>query len=589
MSIPKQLPDKAVQIVQLLENAQLVALLLDARGTIQYVNKLGRRLLARDDEDLHGKVFCEVMAAPAERQHIEPRLEQLIGGTSMTLAHESACQREDGLVLFFDWFHTRLAHGPGDSAVLSVGLDITARKRAEKSLTWLVDHDALTKIYNRRRFEMDLDKLLRRAERYGHAGALFYFDIDQFKLINDISGHKAGDELLRQIAGRLRQSIRAADVPARVGGDEFAVVLDEIDTDEAIRLARKLLGDLATLRPSIAGAQHHLSISLGVVLYPLHGKTVEELLANADVALYRAKRSTLEASGRWHVFAEADTERAMMRLHVDRKALISDALERDQVALMFQPVVATADGAVHHYEALVRIRRADGTLLTPSSFIDTAEVCGLVYQLDCRVVQLTCEALARLQQNGVVATVAVNLSAHTLDTPTFTPFIIEQIERYRLAPFQLMFEITERSAVENIEAAQRIIRELTGFGCQFALDDFGMGFSSWLALKQLPVNYVKLDGSIILRLASSREDQILVQAMNQVAQALGMKTIAEFVETPEILTLLCEFGVEFAQGYAIGMPTPQLAGHELDTPAEPSLASDRTSGPALRSSEGPAG
>lgn len=565
MSIPTHPPDRAVQIVQLLDNAQLAALLLDAHGAIKYVNKLGRRLLARDDAGLHGALFCDVMTTPSERQTIEQRLEQLINGSGVSLAHESACQRPDGLVLFFDWFHTRLVQGDGSVTILSVGLDVTARKRAEKSLAWIADHDPLTRIYNRRRLESDLEKLLRRAERYGHTGALFYFDIDQFKLINDTSGHKAGDEVLRQIAGRLRQSVRAADIPARVGGDEFAVVLDEIDAGEATRLAGKLLDDLSAMRPAIAGAQHQLSISLGVVLYPQHGKTVEELLANADVALFRAKRASLEANGRWHLFAEADTERALMRIHVDRKALISNALERDQVVLVFQPVIATADGAIHHHEALVRIRADDGSLLTPENFIDTAEACGLVYQIDCRVVQLACEALARLQQSGVVAAVAVNLSAHTLDTPTFTPFIVEQIDRYRLAPFQLMFEITERSAVENIDAAQRIIRELTRFGCQFALDDFGMGFSSWLALKQLPVNYVKLDGSFILRLTSSREDQILVRAMNQVAQALGMKTIAEFVETPEVLTLLREFGVDFAQGYVIGLPTPHIVGSETDT------------------------
>jgi diguanylate cyclase (GGDEF)-like protein/PAS domain S-box-containing protein len=568
MSIPTNRPDKVVQIVQLLENAQVLALFLDARGTIQFVNKLSRELLEPGTGQLVGATFSDVLTEPTERQHVGQRLEKLLDGTEMTFSHESTHQRRDGNFLAVDWSHTRLVQEDGSGAVLSVGLDTTARKRAERSLAWLADHDSLTKIYNRRRFESDLEKILRRAERYGHTGALFYFDIDQFKLINDTSGHKVGDDLLCQIANRLRQSVRSTDLPARVGGDEFAVVLDEIGSDEAIMLAQKLVRDLSSMRVSVAGARHQVSVSLGAVIYPAHGKTVQELLANADVAMYKAKSGQLETHGRYHLFSQGDTERANMRVHVDRKTLIENALERDRIVLVYQPVMAIADGAVHHYEALVRIRGDQDLLLSPDQFIDTAEASGLVYQIDCRVVQLACEALARLQQNGVVTAVAVNLSAHTLDTPSFTPFILEQIDRHRLAPYQLMFEITERSAVANIEAAQRIIHELTRFGCQFALDDFGMGFSSWLSLKQLPVNYVKLDGSFILRLASNSEDQILVRAMNQVAQGLGMKTIAEFVESSEVLTLLREFGVDFAQGYVIGRPTQYLEGDQADAPLD---------------------
>ncbi len=589
MSIPTNRPDKVVQIVQLLENAQVLALFLDARGKIQFVNKLGRQLLEPIAGELVGATFSDVLIEPAERQHVGQRLEKLLDGLELTFSHESIRQRRDGNFLAVDWSHTRLVQEDGNCAVLSVGLDTTARRHAEKGLAWLADHDSLTKICNRRRFESDLEKILRRAERYGHSGALFYFDIDKFKFINDTSGHKVGDELLCQIASRLRQSVRSTDLPARVGGDEFAVVLDEIGSDEAIALAQKLVRDLSSMRVTVAGARHQVSVSLGVVIYPVHGKTVQELLANADVAMYKAKNGQLETSGRYHLFAQGDTERANMRIHVDRKALIENALERDRIVLVFQPVVATADGAVHHHEALVRIRHDDDSLLSPDHFIDAAEASGLVYQIDCRVVQLACEALARLQQKGVIGTVAVNLSTHTLDTPSFTPFIIEQIDRYRLAPYQVMFEITERSAVANIDAAQRIISDLTRFGCQFALDDFGMGFSSWLALKQLPVNYVKLDGSFILRLASNRQDQILVRAMNQVAQGLGMKTIAEFVESSDVLELLREFGVDFAQGYVIGRPTQHLAGDEFDTPIDHSTARAQSKADSLRSSDGSAG
>jgi len=445
----------------------------------------------------------------------------------------------------------------GGTAVLCIGVDVTSRRKAEKNLAWLADHDPLTKVYNRRRFEADLDKVLRRATRYGHGGALLYFDIDEFKLVNDTGGHSAGDQLLCLIAKRMRESRRATDVPARLGGDEFAMLLDETDAEGAKRVAEKLVRTLSSITIPLGENLHRVSVSLGMVLYPQHGNTVEELLTNADMAMYHAKRRT-QPGGRWHCFEESDTSQERMRHQVNLRARVERALANDRFKLAYQPIVSASNGAVHHYEALVRMEDDDGRLLLPVDFIDVAETSGLICQIDFRVVQLACQELARWRRQKRDVTLGLNLSAQTLDAPGFVAFVTEQLERYQLNPGQLSFEITERSAVANMEAAQRMMRSVQALGCTFALDDFGVGFSSWLYLKQLPLNYIKLDGSLVRQMVSQKEDQAFVKAINEMSHALGLRTVAECVEDEATLELLRAIGVDLVQGYFIGKPAPQL-------------------------------
>ncbi len=256
-----------------------------------------------------------------------------------------------------------------------------------------------------------------------------------------------------------------------------------------------------------------------------------------------------------------------MRRKVDWRARVERALTNDRLTLVYQPIVATSDGAVHHYEALMRIRGDEDELLLPSQFIDAAETCGLVSQIDFRAVELACQELARWRRQNLDITLGINLSAQTLDAPGFVPLVTEQLLRHNLRPAQLNFEITERSAVANMESAQRLMQDMQRLGCTFALDDFGIGFSSWLYLKQLPLNFLKLDGSLIRQLANSREDQVFVKAMNEMTHALGLRTIAEAVEDEISLALLRAFGIDFAQGFFVGKPGPGLI-HEVTTPTD---------------------
>jgi EAL domain-containing protein (putative c-di-GMP-specific phosphodiesterase class I) len=353
---------------------------------------------------------------------------------------------------------------------------------------------------------------------------------------------------------------------ARLGGDEFAMVLDEIGPEGARRVAESLVRHVSAIRILLAGTSHHVSISLGMVLYPQHGRTVQELLANADMAMYEAKRRA-QRGGRLHCFDAADSRTDLMRRQVDWRARVEQALADDRFELAYQPVVTTGDGVVHHYEALMRMRSEDGELLLPGEFIDAAETCGLVSQIDIRALQLGCAELARWRRQDLDVRLALNLSAQTLDVPGFVSLVTEQLHRHRLRPDQLTFEITERSAVANMDSAQRLMAEVQRLGCTFALDDFGVGFSSWLYLKQLPVNFLKLDGSLIRQMASNREDQVFVKALNEMSHALGLRTVAESVEDEATLALLRGFGVDFAQGYFLGKPAPRLI-HEVTSPGD---------------------
>ncbi len=554
--------DRLTDVIQLLDDARLIVMILDENGLISFVNEYGRRASGIGAIELIRRPFVDAMIVEGAWQRVQ--LTQLLRGQQAHFNHESELARTDGDSLVIDWHHTRLeVSGGGGSAVLCIGVDVTSRRKAEKNLAWLADHDPLTKVYNRRRFEADLDKILRRATRYGHGGALLYFDIDEFKLVNDTGGHSAGDQLLCLIANRMRESRRATDLPARLGGDEFAMVLDETDAEGAKRVAEKLVRSLSSITIQLGESLHRVSVSLGMVLYPQHGRTVEELLTNADMAMYHAKRRT-QPGGRYHCFEETDTGQERMRQRVNLRARVEQALTTDQFTLVYQPVVSADDGAVHHYEALVRMVGDDGKLLLPSEFIEVAETSGLISQIDFRVVQLACNELRRWRRKNLDITLGLNLSAQTLDAPGFVAFVTEQLDRYQLSPSQLNFEITERSAVANMEAAQRMMRDIQALGCTFALDDFGVGFSSWLYLKQLPLNYIKLDGSLVRQMVSQREDQAFVKAINEMSHALGLRTIAECVEDAATFDLLRSFGVDLVQGYFIGKPAPQLI-NEVNT------------------------
>ena len=545
-------------IAHLLDTAQVIVLTQDVKGNIIMLNAYGEMLMGYSEEEIRGKPFFEILSPDSEQYNLGQYLEEMRHGRREQLRHETITLCNDGSKKHIVWLHSRLSwQSEGEPSVLSVGLDITEYKRVEGHLAWLADHDPLTNLYNRRRFSEELEQMISWAERYQHPGALLFFDLDRFKYINDTSGHQAGDALLKIVADMLSHTIRAADVTGRLGGDEFAVILPEITASGAIEVAKKILFRLSETQLTVNGRTYKIAASIGIALFPEHGNNVHDLLAAADLAMYQAKEI---GRGTWHLFSNDDQTRERMHTLVHWKEKIEYANLYDKYLLYFQPIMALRDRTIAHYEVLLRMRDQDGTIHSPAVFIAAAEHTGLIHEIDHMVLRKAIAQAAKINKSGSQIRLSINLSAHAFNDPELLPVIRQELMLSGVDPTLLMFEITETAALDNLPGTRNLLREIKELGCGFVLDDFGVGFSSFYYLRELPVDAVKIDGSFVRNLASNPADQILVKALCSVAKGFGKKITAEFVENEEVLILLEKMEVDFAQGYYIGKPS---AGDEI--------------------------
>lgn len=543
-------------IENLLDTAQVIVLTQDASGKVVMLNAYGEMLTRYSECELQGRHFLELLASDNEQYNLDLHLLEIRQGQRDQLRHEAVIICKDDSKRHIAWLHSRLTWQSKDdpSAILSVGLDITEYKRVEGHLAWLADHDPLTNLYNRRRFSEELEQILGWAERYQHPGALLFFDLDRFKFVNDTSGHQAGDAMLKMVADMLSRTIRTADIAGRLGGDEFAVILPEITPEAAVEVAKKILARLGETQLSFNGRTHSISASIGIVIFPEHGNNVHDLLAAADLAMYQAKET---GRGTWHVYSSVDQARERVHTLVYWKEKIEYAHTHDQYLLYLQPIQSLSDRSIHYYEVLLRMRDEDGTIHSPAAFIRAAEHTGLIHRIDHLVLHRAIALAARINQTGTSRiSLSINLSAHAFNDPELLPAINQALSIYHIDPSLLIFEITETAALDNLPGTRSLLRDLKQLGCGFVLDDFGVGFSSFYYLRELPVDAVKIDGTFIRNLANNPDDQILVSALCTVAKGFGKKITAEFVESKEILDILDRMDIDFAQGYYIGTPVP---------------------------------
>jgi diguanylate cyclase (GGDEF)-like protein/PAS domain S-box-containing protein len=431
--------------------------------------------------------------------------------------------------------------------------DITHLKRQEEQLLHLAAHDPLTGLHNRREFNVILDRHLSQAKRYGGEGAILWMDLDGFKEINDGLGHKVGDELLASLAHRMKSTIRESDVLARLGGDEFAILYPTVDSIQAQSAATRLLGAIRQHTANIQGQAIRTTASMGIVLFPEHGMQPTELLMQADMAMYRAKE---QGRNRFCVYSPDQENTEAPEQRIDWLRLVREALENDGFVLYAQPILDLKTGATTRYEILLRLLDCDGGIIPPGAFLDIAEQFGLSGDIDRWVLGKTAEILSDelIMQKGI--SFAVNLSPRTMTDREFLELISDMPSLDVIGPVRLVMEITETAAIYNVHVAKDFLRVLHGQGYEFALDDFGMGFSSFYQLKNLDVDYLKIDGSFIRNLQHDPVDKHLVLAMVHLARSLGKQTVAEFVEDQETLDMLREIGVDCAQGFHIGRPRP---------------------------------
>ncbi|WP_260293658.1 EAL domain-containing protein [Sedimenticola hydrogenitrophicus] len=446
----------------------------------------------------------------------------------------------------------RIIHG-----VVLVFRDVSHTRSLAAQVSWQASHDTLTGLVNRCSFDSRLDDLLRDAMATGRIHGMLYLDLDQFKIVNDTCGHVAGDELLRQIATRLSQHIRAGDTLARLGGDEFGVLLVNCSEVVSLRIANKMRQAILDMRFAWDDKTYAIGVSIGVVSITAESERAEQVLSAADTACYAAKDG---GRNQVHVYRPDAGEAAQRQGEMHWVARIHRALEEDRFCLYVQPIVPIDQRSPHtgHYEVLIRMRDEAGALVPPNKFIPAAERFGLMPRIDRWVVNQLFNLIGREYETLVLGgyCFAINLSGGSVNDEDTLAYIGEKLDEFRIPPGMISFEITETAAIANLASASYFIRTLKQAGCLFSLDDFGSGLSSFAYLKNLPVDFLKIDGAFVRDLATDPIDRAMVQAINQIGQVMGLKTIAEFVENDQVLGLLRGIGVDFAQGYGIARPTP---------------------------------
>ncbi|TCT23226.1 diguanylate cyclase (GGDEF)-like protein [Thermomonas haemolytica] len=455
----------------------------------------------------------------------------------------------DGRIIVHDAYPLQDAEGHHIGR-LWVQEDVTREREVAAQLVQLAEHDALTGLSNRRRFEEDLEAFFHAAERTPSQLALLVFDLDEFKYVNDTYGHRAGDAVLNRIAVEVRTLIRGDDTLYRLGGDEFVVLMAHASPHEASQLAERIVRRIGQTPHEINGQTLRLTCSLGIAHFPTHAGNAQDLGAHADMAMYQAKHT---GKNRWSLYRpDHDASRAMT-IHLGWNDRIAEALEHDRLRLHFQGIYRARDGHLEHLEALLRMEdaRHAGTLILPNEFITHAEKSGKILEIDRWVIRRCIDLLGR---HPHLPALAVNISGRSVDDTDLPAFIAEELRRHHVDPRRLLVELTETSAVSDMGDAARFIAALRRMGCLVCLDDFGAGFSSFAYLKHLNADILKIDGMFIRDLPQDTDNQVFVRTIIEVARGMGKQTVAEFVEDGRTLLMLREMGVDMVQGYHLDRP-----------------------------------
>ncbi len=446
--------------------------------------------------------------------------------------------------------------GAASRGVVLLLHDVSEMRGLARQMSYQASHDPLTGLYNRREFERRIDDSLKDARSGNGSHVLAYLDLDRFKAVNDSCGHTAGDNLLREVAGLIRAQVRDSDSVGRLGGDEFGMLLTGCPLDKARQIADDVCDAIRDYKYVWRDRIFSVGVSIGLVELGHESGALEDVIGAADSACYVAKQ---QGRGRVHVYSARDEAVARQRGEIAWLQRIQRALKEDAFQICTQPIVSLA-GHVDRGPALevfLRLQETDASAVSPSQFMQAAERYQLMPNVDRWVIQRT---FALLGSGGLRVppgrSVALNISGQTLGDERFLEFVVDCLDRTGVNPQQVCFEVTESSVITNLNHAARFIAVLHGMGCQFAVDDFGSGMGSFTNLRTLAMDYLKIDGSFSRDLGQDEVSRAMVAAMIKLARTLGIRVVAEQVETREAIDLLREMGVDFAQGYAVGRPEP---------------------------------
>ncbi len=534
----------------------------DAEGTIEYLNPVAERLTGWSTAEANGLPLQQVLKLVNEQSGEavdNPVATVLREDRIVPLANHTALVRRDGERVPIEDSAAPIRNPAGEVlGVVMVFHDLSKQRALTTLLTQQAMHDTLTGLINRGEFKRQLEQALASAHLQGRQHVMCYLDLDQFKIVNDTCGHVAGDELLRQIAGVLRSELRDSDVLARLGGDEFGLLLEGCGLEQAQRVANGLIEAVKKYRFAWRDKSFSISVSIGLVAVTAQSQSVAQILSAADASCYAAKD---KGRNRLQVYHPNDSELSQRRGEMDWAARIGEALDEERFVLYFQTVLPLTDGDEEgdHYEVLVRMMDERDEMVPPGVFIPAAERYNLMSAIDRWVIKNVFAGLRKKYFDGggtPLHTCAINLSGASLGDESFLNFVHEQVALHNIPARCIVLEITETAAITNLSHAVGFIKNLKLAGFRFSLDDFGSGLSSFAYLKNLPVDYLKIDGGFVKDMVNDPIDSAMVQAINQIGHVMGIKTIAEFVESQEILDKLVEIGVDYAQGYGIARPRP---------------------------------
>ena len=547
----KQLETELKKLSLILEESINFVFITDIEGKIEYVNPTFERLTGYCREEVIGQNPRILSSGEASPHFYQDLWDTILSGK--TWRGDFKNRKKNGELYWVKGLISPIKNERNQiTHFLAIQEDISEKILAEQQAQYLAAYDRITGLLNREKFIETLNDYMSQ----NLSGILILTDIDGFKMINEAYGHNTADEFLKHLShiiGRVVEELARNDaILGRLGEDEIAIAISGKYGKEGWEIAEHIRKTVEAV--NFTDEAIRTTLSAGVIEFPGHALTTQELLSRVALAVYRAKEP---GKNRCHLFAPEDRDIEAIHLQLRQKGRILKALEEDHFIPWFQPILDLQDHQIHHYETLARMYDDAGNILLPGSFIPVAEELGLIDAIDRRMMQQVIHYQASLRQQGHDVAFTMNISGKHVGDERFLDFLRITIAQSGADPQKLIFEITETAAVRDLEQAIRFINALKDMGCQFALDDFGVGFTSFVYLKEMHVDFIKIDGFFIRRLHEHRYDQGIVRAMTAVAKEMEMKTIAEFVERHEAIPLLKQFGVDYAQGFLIGKPAPQ--------------------------------
>jgi diguanylate cyclase (GGDEF)-like protein/PAS domain S-box-containing protein len=552
----------------------------NAKGEVELLNPIAEYLTGWQTDEAKGMRLSEIFWIVHEHTReraIDPVETVLREGRTVELSNYTILIRRDGQEYAIDDSAAPIRTSDGEivGAVL-VFRDVTDARMMETLLSWEASHDALTNLVNRREFERCLEQALAISKTQDKHHVLAYLDLDRFKVVNDTCGHVAGDELLSQIASLMRAQMRKADTLARIGGDEFGIILYECPIEQAQRLLEELSTSIQNFGFIWENKTFYVGVSIGLVPITANSLNNASIMNAADAACYAAKEA---GWNQIRIYEPEDRELVRQRQQIQWLPKINQALAENRFRLYFQSIILLNNGfngpdlpehspdpisptPQSHYEILLRMIDEDGEVVPPMAFIPTAERFKLMPAIDRWVIRTLFSMLEQYFRTANIDTqtdrlpfhYSINLSGASINEVGFIDFVREQFTTYQIPPQIICFEITETVAIANLHKATQLMNDLRNMGCQFALDDFGSGMSSFTYLKTLPVDYLKIDGSFVKNITNDSVAEAIVASIDRIAHEMGIKTIAEFVANEAILARIRTLGVNYAQGYVIDQP-----------------------------------